>query len=735
MQHSLFSIACLAIASGMLFSCTPNNPDLDTTVTDTYPRLQALAIPAPQAQAKAFSYTHHGITVDDPYQWLKDPNYPDTQDPEVLGYLKAENAYFDAFLKPHEGLVNTLFEEFKGRVDETESSVPFTLNGYEYRYEYRQGDNYPTYLRRALDSDHEQVFLDVPALAKEYDYFVVGDWEISPNNQLLIYTVDTSGDERYVAVVKDLRSDEVLPIDLNNIGGSVEFTPDGNGIVYEKLSLDRWYVESINLRLLDPSEAVAPDHVLFTESDPKFFLGASFTSDHRWLVKSSYSGGNNDVELLPADDLFGEPVELIKRTDAVSAEVDSVGQQLFVMINDLHVNGRLVKVDGGLAPAAMRDKSNWQTLIAGNDAMYLTGLKAFQTFLALELSVDGVEHIQLHDFDGTLQQQLALPESARAVSLGTNPEFQQDHVRINYESMITPDSVFDYDIASQQLVTRKVKAIPSGYDASNYITERLMAPARDGALVPISIVYHKSFQRDGNAPMSLYAYGAYGSGMSPSFSAERLSLLDRGFSFALAHVRGGDEMGYQWYLDGKLDKRMNAFTDFIDVAQYLIAQNYVSAGNISISGRSAGGKMMGAMTVQAPDLWRSVSLVVPFVDVLNTMLDESLPLTPPEWQEWGNPAASKTVFEYLLSYSPYDNITAREYPPMLVTGGLNDPRVTYWEPAKWTAKMRNTKTDNNLLVMRMNMGAGHFANSGRYGRLKDRAQEYAFQLLAHGIQE
>jgi oligopeptidase B len=299
--------------------------------------------------------------------------------------------------------------------------------------------------------------------------------------------------------------------------------------------------------------------------------------------------------------------------------------------------------------------------------------------------------------------------------------------------MVTPDTIYDYDVASKELITRKVQKVPSGYDKSQYETERVMIAARDGVEIPVSIVYKKGFKKDGSHPMSLYGYGAYAATITPSFSTLRLSALDRGFSFAIAHVRGGSMMGYQWYLDGKLDKRTNTFNDFVDVARGLVADNYVAAGNISISGRSAGGELMGAVTLQAPELWRSVNLGVPFVDVLNTMLDATLPLTPPEWKEWGNPIESKEDFQLIQSYSPYDNIEQREYPPMFVSGGLNDPRVTYWEPAKWTAKMRAQKTDDNLLVMRINMGAGHFANSGRYGRLKDYAEEYAFMFLAHGI--
>jgi oligopeptidase B len=374
----------------------------------------------------------------------------------------------------------------------------------------------------------------------------------------------------------------------------------------------------------------------------------------------------------------------------------------------------------------------WQTVFAGSNTRYFKGLQVFRDFVAIEQSIRGLESITIMPSKGS-DHEVELPEKVASVSLGYNPNFSQKQLRISYESMITPDSIFDYDVSSKTLNLRKNRKIPSGYDKSLYTTERIMANARDGVEVPITIVYKKGFKKDGSQPLYPYAYGAYSSGLGPDFSATRLSLLDRGFAYAYAHVRGGDEMGYQWYLDGKLDKRTNTFNDFIDVAKHLIDKKYVAKGNISIEGGSAGGELMGAVVNQAPELWRSVNLAVPFVDVLNTMLDATLPLTPPEWSEWGNPLLSKEVFEFMQSYSPYDNIQAKEYPPMLVTGGLNDPRVTYWEPAKWTAKMRATKTDNNLLVMRINMGAGHFSNTGRYGRLKDTAEEYAFALIAHGI--
>ncbi|NNC99554.1 MAG: S9 family peptidase, partial [Gammaproteobacteria bacterium] len=433
--------------------------------------------------------------------------------------------------------------------------------------------------------------------------------------------------------------------------------------------------------------------------------------------------------VLPANNVFAEPTRMVSREAGFTQSIDHAHQHFYILANDTHKNFRLARVNDQ-NPA----HENWQTLEEGSDKVYLLGLQTFDSFIALKARDSGLENIRIRDYRGD-QHKIAFPESVFSASIGVNRQFNQDFLRVGYESMITPETVFDYTPGKRSLLTRKVQKIPSGYDKSQYQTERVMVKARDGVMVPVSLVYKKGFIRDGSHPMHLYAYGAYSATVTPGFSTTRLSLLDRGFSFAIAHVRGGSMMGYQWYLDGKLEKRTNTFNDFVDVAKSMVQQNYVTAGNISASGRSAGGELMGAVTIQAPELWRSVTLGVPFVDVLNTMLDASLPLTPPEWKEWGNPIDSAEAFDLIRSYSPYDNIVAREYPPMMVTGGVNDPPVTYWEPAKWTAKMRSTKTDDNLLVMRINMGAGHFANSGRYGRLRDYAEEFAFMLLAHGIKK
>jgi len=690
-------------------------------------RLKQLSIPAPQANKIPFSAQYHGHTITDHFNWLKDPGYPEVNEQPIIDYLKQENTYFNAFLAPKNPLVDTLFDEFKGRTNDTESSVPWIENGYEYKSFYKRGEEYLTFSRRKLDSDEDVVFLSVTELAEAFEYFTMDDWEISPNNQFIAYSYNTNGDERYRIVVRDINTGKMLADELSDTNGEIVFSSDSQSIVYGALASDRWYTESVNVHKLG-SEQVN-DKIIFAESDDGYFLGFGLTSSKQYLVISSSQSDTSETYVLTTSDFTTTPVKLVSREQAFLNNIDHANGHFYIVANDTHTNSRLAKVS---------DKEpsydNWETVIAGSDKRYLMDMQNFQNFMVITSRENGMERFTLYDYAGD-EHDVEFPESVFSISSGNNPEFSQDFVRINYNSMITPSTVFDYKVTSKVLITRKVQEIPSGYDKSQYVTERIMAPARDGVEIPVTLVYKKGFKKDASQPMHLYGYGAYGMTITPSFSTTRLSLLDRGFSYAIAHVRGSDMLGHQWYLDGKLDKRMNTFDDFIDVAHHLIAEKYVAQGNISISGRSAGGELMGAATIQAPELWSSVTLGVPFVDVLNTMLDANLPLTPPEWSEWGNPIEDPIAFDFIQSYSPYDNIVTKEYPPMLVTGGLNDPRVTYWEPAKWTARMRELKTDDNLLVMRINMGAGHFANSGRYGRLRDYAEEFAFMLTAHGITE
>lgn len=732
--------SCLAIllslqSCGFLGEESTQENSADTTTSDKATSekntmektnlLSALSFPAPQAERQQHINNWHGYSLEDPYHWIRDEGYPVIDDEPVLEYLNKENDYFDSFMAPHEKFVDTLFEEMKGRLDESEESVPFVNNGYEYRWYFKEGADYRTRVRKKIGEDTEEVVLDEQEMAAGFDYHVLGTWEVSPDNKLVAYTVDTDGDERYTIKVKDLTTQKVLDVAIQDSDGGLEFSSDGKKIIYGRLNKERWRTDDVVAYSLETSE----ETVLFNEPDHEFFISYYSTMDNSHLIITINKGGITETRAIPLDDVLSEAKLFASRDEGFRYQVGHAHGKFYILANDSHVNFRLATVNN-----ADPSYANWKTVIEGSDDTYLEGVLTFNDFMILSQSKEAYQQIIVMDYDNN-QHEIAFPEKMISVRPTGNYDFNQSHVRLNYESFLTPDTVFDYDTKSEELVTRKEKKIPSGYNKSKYETKRLMITTRDGVKVPVSLMYLKGTEFDGTNPMHMTGYGAYSIGYSTTFSTNRLSIVDRGVTYAIAHIRGGDDMGYQWYLDGKFKKRQNTFNDFVDVAKALIDDGYTAKRNLSISGRSAGGKLMGAVVVQAPELWSSVTLGVPFVDVINTIMDASLPLTPPEWEEWGNPIKSKEYFDYIMSYSPYDNIEARDYPPMMVTGGLNDPRVTYWEPAKWTAKMRHLKTDNNLLVMRMNMGAGHFANSGRYGRLKDYAQEYAFMLLSHGVSE
>ena len=732
----------LLLAAYTLAACTTPQPlslSESKMLTKNFERLSQLEQAAPVATKIPHQEKHHSRTLNDHFHWLKDQGYPTVDDKNVIDYLEQENDYYQSFLKPNRALVDTIFEEFKGRTDEQETSVPYVSNGYEYQWYFRTGQEYRTRSRKNLATGKEAIFMDETALAQGRDYFVIGDWDISPDNRFLAYSFDTEGNERYQVRIKDLSTGDYLDDVLNDVQGELEFSSDGSKLMYALLEQGRWHSKNIKIHAIGTSQIA--DQTVYTEADDGFFIGFSKTSSEEFVIISSAQGEVQESYVLPAD-FSGEPLKIVDRSESFSQSIDHAHGQFYILANDEHSNFRLASVSDH-APS----KENWKTIIDGSDESYLLGLQTFKRFLVLKSRDVGLEKIHVLPYQNQQTElisklrvklkghEVVFPEPLFTADLGVNPEFDQNFIRLSYESMITPQTVFDYDPIKAELKSRKVQKIPSGYDKSEYETKRIMAPARDGVMVPVSLVYKKGFKQDASQPMWLYGYGAYAATIEPSFSSGRLSALDRGFVYAIAHVRGGSMMSYQWYLDGKLKKRSNTFNDFVDVANHLVAEKYVSAGNISISGRSAGGELMGAAVIQAPELWRSVNLGVPFVDVLNTMLDASLPLTPPEWKEWGNPIESAEDYDLIASYSPYDNIESRNYPPMFVSGGINDPRVTYWEPAKWTARMRERKTDDNLLVMRINMGAGHFSNSGRYGRLKDYAEEYAFMFLAHGIEK
>ena len=719
----------LALLAGAVAGCGPVVSDSPATPDAPTP---------PVAEVRPHSYTMHGHTVHDPYRWLKDDSYPTVDDVDVLAYLKAENAYFEAAMAPRQALVDALFEEIKGRQKPDDASVPVKEGDYYYQSRFEEGGQYRIWSRWRADGHNAgegptadaQVILDEPALAAEHDYFRLGALSVSHNGRLLAYSTDTSGGERFTLRVKDLETGEILPDAIGNVQGSPVWASDDSAFFYTLLD-EKWRPYQVRLHALGDTSngAENTDKVIYEETDPKFFVGVSLLSSKKYVAIDTSGHTTSEVHLVPAADPHSRPAVVSPRRTDHEYEIDHQGDRFVIKTNDTHKNSRLAIATGDDPSPA-----NWQELVAPSDERYILGFETFADFIAVEERINGVDQIRIMNRDGT-SAYVDFPEAAYTVGLGDNAEYATRTVRLEYSSMVTPSTVFDYALDAQTLKTRKVQQIPSGYDPTQYVTERLTAPARDGASVPISIVYRKGFSKDGKAPLYLYGYGAYGSGVMPSFSTTRISLLDRGFAFAIAHIRGGDELGYHWYEAGKLTQRNNTFNDFVDVARYLIDEQYTSPGRIAIAGGSAGGELMGAVVNQAPELWGAVAAHVPFVDVLNTMLDTSLPLTPIEWPEWGNPIEDKAAFELIRSYSPYDQLKAGEYPPMLITAGLNDPRVTYWEPAKYVAKLRTLKADDNPLLLKTNMGAGHGGKSGRYDSLYEVAEEYAFILWALGLED
>ena len=683
----------------------------------------------PTAARRSFSLTRHGVTVEDPWAWLRDPGYPDVKDKDVLAYLKAENAFFEQAMAPRKALTDTLFAEMKGRIKEDDKSVPQKDGDYVYWRAFEIGAQYRKWYRRPVaaktDGSEDQLILDEPALAEGHEYFRLGAMSVSPDGRYLAYAIDNNGSERFEARIKDLFTGELLPEVIPDTLSSLVWTSDSKGLLYG-IANENWRTDNTRLHWI--GQPVASDVELFHEDDDGFRVAVGLTSSEKWIVISTGDHVTTEVWLLPADNPTAPPLLVAARQPGREYEVDEHDGTLYIRTNDTHPNFRLVK-------ASLAAPHEWDEVIAPDTHFYLTDFTLFKGFYVTEGRQDGLDQIELRDYATHTPKRLSFPEASYSASLDDNPEYDVTKLRIGYESMVTPDTIYDYHLSTGELEVLKVQEIPSGYDATRYATERLMIPARDGTQIPVSIVYPRGLPHDGSAPLYLYGYGAYGIAMEPGFSTSRLSLLERGFAFALAHIRGGDDLGQQWYLDGKLDKRTNSFTDFVDVAKGLIERGYTSKGRIGISGGSAGGELMGAVINSDPDLWGAVVAHVPFVDVLNTMLDETLPLTPGEWPEWGNPIEDPKAFETILSYDPYCNVKAQDYPPLMVTAGLNDPRVTYWEPAKWVARLRATKTDDNVLLLKTNMGAGHGGKSGRFESLQETAEEFAFILWQLGVDQ
>jgi oligopeptidase B len=672
----------------------------------------------PTAEQRPHTETRHGTEVTDEYAWLRDRD-----DPAVTAYLEAENAYTDAMTAHTKALEETLYKEIVGRVQETDESAPAKRGDWWYLVRTYEGRQYPVYCRRRGGPDGpEEVVLDQNALAEGHEFLALGVLEVSPDGNLLAYATDTNGSERFVLKIRDLRTGDELADVIEDVYYSSAWANDNATLFYTRTDAAHRPYQVWRHRLGTPP---ARDVCVYQDDDELFGVGVMKSKSRRFIIAGSGSRDTSECSVLPADSP-DEPFRVIRpRQEGVEYSIEHVGDQFVLVTND----GGATNFEVAAAPVDHPDQ--WHTIIEHRDDVRVGDVETFATHLVLSERAGGVLRLSIHDLDGKLVRTVEAPEEASTTTIGTNYEFDAPAVRFNYTSLVAPASVYDEDLVTGQRELRKVEPVP-GYDATRFESRRLWAAAADGVQVPISLVAPKGTPLDGSAPCLLYGYGSYEFSRDPAFVASRINLLERGFVYAIAHIRGGGEMGRAWYEDGKYLKKRNTFTDFIASAEYLIAQGWTSSDRLVIRGGSAGGLLMGACVNLRPDLFRAVVAEVPFVDVVNTMLDETLPLTAGEWKEWGDPR-DPVYYEYMMSYSPYDNVEAKAYPRMLVTGGLNDPRVAYWEPAKWVARLRDRKTDDNVLLLKMEMGAGHSGPSGRYEAWRKEAFVQAFILDSVGL--
>ena len=665
----------------------------------------------------------HGQVRVDNYYWLNQ-----RENPDVIAYLEAENAYTDARMAHTKALEDALFEEIKGRIKQNDESVPYKLDDYYYYYRYEDNKEYPIYCRKkgSLDAN-EEITIDVNALAEGHEFCSVRGLEVSSRQDLLAYAVDTVGRRIYTIKFRNLDSGENLADEISTVTGGMAWASDNKTLFYARQDPVTLRSYLIYKHVLGTDAGA--DELVYEEKDEEFGCYVWKTKSKDYIFISSYQTLSSEHRYLRADDPGGEFKVFLPREADHEYSVDHYRDEFYVLTNWEAKNFRLMET-----PVDNTGKSKWQELIPARDDVLLTGFEVFDRYLVLSERENGLIQIRFRPWDGGDEHYLDFGEPAYTAWISTNPDFKTTVFRFEYTSMTTPSTTYDYDMATREKTLLKQDEVLGGFDSANYVTERLYAPARDGVRVPISLVYRKGARRAGGNPLLLYAYGSYGSSMNATFRATRLSLIDRGFVYAIAHIRGGEEMGRWWYEDGKLLKKKNTFTDFIDCAEYLVGEGYAGKDVLYAAGGSAGGLLMGAVLNMRPDLFHGVIARVPFVDVITTMLDDTIPLTTSEYDEWGNPN-DKEYYDYMLSYSPYDQVSAQDYPNILVTTGLHDSQVQYFEPAKWVAKLRAFKTDDNRLLLKTNMDAGHGGASGRFKRYRETAFQYAFLLDLAGWTE
>ena len=685
----------------------------------------------PDTEQRPVTDERHGIVRVDEYAWLRADNWqdvfrdPSLLDPAIRAHLEAENAYQAAMMADTGELRKTLFAEMKGRIKEDDSSVPMKDGPFAYGSSFKKGGEQPRYFRTPRDGGAEDIILDGDAEAEGKAYFRIGDVDHSPDHRRLLWACDDKGSEFYTIRVRDLASRADLSDAVPDTGGSGAWNAACDGFFYTRLDPNHRPSKICYHAVgTDP----ATDRLVYEEADPGFFMNVGGSRTDRWIMISINDHETSEYRILPAADPLAAPKIVAPRETGVEYDIEDGGDVFFILTNaDGAKDFKIVT-----APAEAPSRENWQDLVPHDPGRLILSILAFAGWLVRLERKDGLPRIVVRERATGEEHIVTFDEQAFSLGLSGSYEYDTDTMRFSYSSMTTPAQLFDYDMRTRERTLLKTQEVPSGHDPAHYVTRRLMAPAKDGELVPISLLHHKDTPLDGSAPCLLYGYGSYGIAIPAAFNTNCLSLVDRGFVFAVAHIRGGKDKGFAWYEDGKRQKKVNTFTDFIAVARHLVAERYTSHDRIVAQGGSAGGMLMGAVVNMAPEAFGAIVAEVPFVDVLATMLDETLPLTPPEWPEWGNPIVSEADYRTIAAYSPYDNVAAKDYPPILAVAGLTDPRVTYWEPAKWVARLRERKSGTNPVLFRINMDAGHAGASGRFSRLEEIAYTYAFALKVTG---
>jgi oligopeptidase B len=661
-------------------------------------------------------------TRTDNYYWLNEP-----ENQEVLDYLNAENAYFEEQTAPTKALQEKLFQEIKGRIKEQDESVPYRDNGYYYYTRYEEGGEYPIYCRKQGSlSAPEEVLLNANEMGRGEAYFDIGDFEVSDNNEVLAYSTDTVSRRLYTLRFRNLQTGELYPEEIPNISGEAVWAADNQTVFYTKKDVDTLLPFQVYRHTLgtDPAQ----DVLVYEELDNTFYTGIGRSKSREYIFLQMGSTMSSETRYLRADRPTEEPQVFLAREEDHLYEVEHFEDHFYILSNAGAPNFHLLKT-----LITNTAKAQWEEVIPHRPDVFLENMELFREYLVLGERKEGLLQLRVIRWQDQQEHYLNFGEPTYTAGISINPEFDTTVLRYGYTSLTTPHSTFDYDMTTHTKTLLKEQAVLGGFNKEDYVTERLYAPALDGTRIPISIVYKKGFEKNGQAPLLQYAYGSYGLSMDATFSVARLSLLNRGFAYAICHIRGGQELGRQWYEDGKKLKKMNTFTDFTDCSRFLIDQQYTAPEKLFAMGGSAGGLLMGAVVNLHPEYYKGIVAAVPFVDVVTTMLDETIPLTTGEYDEWGNPNQQE-FYDYMLSYSPYDQVKAQAYPNMLVTTGLHDSQVQYFEPAKWVAKLRTLKTDNNLLLLHTDMEAGHGGASGRFKSITDTARQFTFLLMLLGIE-